>query len=185
MIDEKKLIEELTDLIVKHYCKPSGCEDCLCAFEYGIMEESCEDYLEYNKLAKKIYNEFVVKIIDQKPPAVGIDKQKMIEELEKKYHDIAKEDDERWVWWNRAIYTAVHIIKDQPPADQWIPCSERLPVYYDWHHVTVKPFYEGRENYVAVERYDRIKGEWSFHERAYKDKIIAWKPKPEPYKGVE
>ena len=63
-----------------------------------------------------------------------INRQKLIEELEKKYHDIAKEDDERWVWWNRAIYTAVHIIKDQPPADvpdtnvgEWIPCSERLP----------------------------------------------------------
>ncbi len=83
------------------------------------------------------------------------------------------------------LKAVLRIVQSQPPADQWIPCSERLPVYYDWHHVTVKPFYEGRGNYVAVERYDRIKGEWSFHERAYKDKIIAWKPKPEPYEGVE
>ena len=51
-----------------------------------------------------------------------INRQKLIEELEKKYRDIAKEDDERWVWWNRAIYTAVHIIKDQPTADQ--DCSQ-------------------------------------------------------------
>ena len=69
MISRQKLIEELTDVIVKHTCKPSGCEDCLCAFEYGTVEESCEEYLEYNKLAEKIYSGFVVKIIDRKPPA--------------------------------------------------------------------------------------------------------------------
>ena len=69
--------------------------------------------------------------------------------------------------------------------DGWIPCSERLPVYYDWHYVTVKPFYEGKKNYVAMERFDSRKGEWSSHERAYKDKVIAWMPLPEPFKGEQ
>ena len=88
------------------------------------------------------------------------------------------------------LETVVELIKSQPPADvpdtnvgEWIPCSERLPVYYDWHYVTVKPFYEGKKNYVAMERFDSRKGEWSSHERAYKDKVIAWMPLPEPYKG--
>ena len=68
-ISRQKLIEELTDVIIKHTCKPSGCQDCPCAFEYGIVEESCEEYLEYHKLAEKIYNEFVINITNQQPPA--------------------------------------------------------------------------------------------------------------------
>ena len=199
MIDEKKLIEELTDLIVKHYCKPSGCEDCLCAFEYGTMEESCEDYLEYNKLAKKIYNEFVVKIIDQKPPAVGIDKQKLIEELENtsldvelwtsmKPHEIVSATIEAY------LNHAIKIIESQPPADvpdtnvgEWIPCSERLPDKSGTYLVTQERYrLEDREykHPVAVEtafaEFNFMDDVWN---RARFLKVTAWHPLPDPYRG--
>lgn len=149
MISRQKLIEELTDVIIKHTCKPSGCQDCLCAFEYGIVEESCEEYLEYHKLAEKIYNEFVINITNQ-----------------------------------------------QPPASQWIPCSEgtlpadgrTVPVtteFMNRRHITTATYYtkkgvvddyewtgEGFYQYDSEYGYGRL------------DDVVAWL-NVEPYKGVE
>lgn len=151
MINRQKLIEELTDVIVKHACKPSGCEDCLCAFEYGTVEESCEEYLEYNKLAEKIYSEFVVKIIDQKPP-----------------------------------------------ADQWIPCSERLPdkdgEYLVWYEcgededdekgIAIVPFWTDIEMFgVYQDIFDSQSLGFVDSEFYECETAKAWMPLPEPYKG--
>ena len=132
MISRQKLIEELTDVIVKHTCKPSGCQDCLCAFEYGIVEESCEEYLEYHKLAEKIYNEFVINITNQ-----------------------------------------------QPPADNWIPCSERLPD-------------ESGTYLVSIGNYNGVPKVWRMYFTTVEYprwltfyKVTAWMPLPEPYKGEQ
>lgn len=88
-------------------------------------------------------------------------------------------------------------INSQPPADQWIPCSEKLPdeegsylCTYGKYHMGVYRFsndlysvddydfteYKGRAGFYA---YD---SEWGYGEVDY---ITAWMPLPEPYKGVE
>lgn len=72
-------------------------------------------------------------------------------------------------------------INSQPPADQWIPCSERLPDENGKYDVTV---------------WDEVIGlyttEWHFYNGKftpfmnYRERNIkAWKERPEPYKGVE
>jgi hypothetical protein len=52
MNDQKKQIEEMAIIIAKQNCKPSGCENCDYAYEYGTKEESCEDYVSYRRSAK-------------------------------------------------------------------------------------------------------------------------------------
>ena len=142
LISRQKLIEELTDVIIKHTCKPSGCQDCLCAFEYGIVEESCEEYLEYHKLAEKIYNEFVINITNQ-----------------------------------------------QPPADQWIPCSERLPDKGGTYIVTQERYRLDDRLYKKPVVVETTFADFNFMDdvwnRARHLKVTAWMPLPEPYKGAE
>ena len=84
MIDEKKLINEFYEKIDGGYDRGCIPEDCREAERLG---ESCVECV----LRRTGH------LINSQPQTVGIDKQKLIEELEKKYHDIAKEDDERWV----------------------------------------------------------------------------------------
>ena len=91
----------------------------------------------------------------------------------------------------------LHTINSQPPADQWIPCSERLPeedgsylCTYGKYHIGV---YRFTNDLYSVDDYDFMdcKGkrgfyvydsEWGYSEADY---ITAWTELPEPYKGVE
>ena len=129
-----------------------------------------------------------------------ISRQKLIEELEKKYHDIAKEDDERWVWWNRAIYTAVHIIKDQPPADQWIPVTyheateEEREVYgMNCPYILDCPLPEEGDEILVCSKNGKVFEDLMCYDDGwyldggydFVEEIVAWMPLPEPYKGVE
>lgn len=69
-------------------------------------------------------------------------------------------------------------INSQPPADQWIPCSERLPEERQKVLVTLETF-----TGVRFVRMDWIKdGNWWLWNS---DNVTAWMPLPEPYKGVE
>lgn len=54
----------------------------------------------------------------------------------------------------------------------WIPCSERLPKKYGWYQVTTS------EKEVACRWYSDLHG-WE----TFDDAVIAWLPRPEPYKG--
>ena len=70
------------------------------------------------------------------------------------------------------------IFDDIPSAQQWIPCSERLPATKDDYIITVKDKYGTWTDYV----------EWNadYHWWEYEDDmVIAWMPLPEPYKGEE
>ena len=69
----------------------------------------------------------------------------------------------------------------EPPADPWIPCSERLPEENGKYDVRI---------------WDEIIGlytaEWHFYNGKFtpftfytERKILAWKPLPEPYKEGE
>lgn len=95
-----------------------------------------------------------------------------------------------------ALKMAIESLKEQ----QWIPCSERLPdedtevlvtVYF---HGLAKKHPPGwnkqiKPNYY-VEAASQIDGEWSSYSDEYKiardrHEVIAWMPKPSPYKGEE
>ena len=84
-------------------------------------------------------------------------------------------------------------INKLPSAQQWIPCSERLPKEKDAgilkklgtskrsEYVLATVEVKGERMTVTACTYD---GEWDWNMKyAFPDyKIIAWKPLPEPYK---
>lgn len=76
-------------------------------------------------------------------------------------------------------------LKDIPSADQWIPCSERLPEEPGTYIVTEKEFsvgdrdHEGRYEIIVEPVEFRGDGEWA---RANFFEVIAYMPLPEPYK---
>lgn len=63
-------------------------------------------------------------------------------------------------------------IKALPSAQQWIPCSERLPDKNGKYLVV------GRQKAINILKFDggRWYGKWG---------VVAWMPMPEPYKGEE
>lgn len=71
------------------------------------------------------------------------------------------------------------LIFSQPPADQWISCSERLPGVADEYEVTVDC--DGKL-FTTNSFYSVCESEWS----TWVNHITAWRERlPEPYKGVE
>jgi hypothetical protein len=103
-----------------------------------------------------------------------ISRQKLIEELKNK-----RRSAEHKVW-NEVINMLIHIVNRQPPADQWIPCSERLPKK-SHSYVVTEQTKDGR--YIMSTRIFRG-GKWVIEELYDDVKVIAWMP-AEPYKGVE
>ena len=81
-------------------------------------------------------------------------------------------DCSRRSWYQKGYQDGLNINK-------WIPCSERLPeedgTYIAW--IT----YEGSE-YTSMEEFDTVTM-WDFHAFNPNNKVIAWKPLPEDYKG--
>lgn len=91
----------------------------------------------------------------------------------------------------------IEMIKSQPPADQWIPCSSgKMPKDGQSVVVTIAPknahrhmvvlaYYKARPKYFTERDwngegfYHGIWGDWIKREN-----VIAWMP-AEPYKGVE
>lgn len=81
----------------------------------------------------------------------------------------------------------IGLVESQPPADQWIPCSERLPNNYNDCLVTVKPSF-GCVEYVMIANFDPLESEeWHYedHDGGYHriGNVTAWMPLPEPYRG--
>lgn len=99
-----------------------------------------------------------------------------------------------------SIEKAIKMAIDALKATQWIPCSERLPdedtevlvtVYF---HGLAKKHPPGWNKQIKptyyVEAASQIDGEWSSYSDEYKiardrHEVIAWMPKPSPYKGEE
>lgn len=78
----------------------------------------------------------------------------------------------------KTIEECIKAIEEQPQADKWIPCEERLPS-------------EGTEVLVTIEEIDDCKytqtswlqdGQWVIKKTPFEPKVIAWMPKPQPYK---
>jgi len=91
-------------------------------------------------------------------------KQKLIEDIDNNVAGLT----------NIQIMQIADIIISQPPADQWIPCSERLPMLKQ--HIIGTFEHNGRRAVTdAVYSPQIMKDPWN---------LIAWMP-AEPYKGVE
>ena len=83
----------------------------------------------------------------------------------------------------------VGIIKEQPQADKWIPCSERLPKKKGYYICTVYR-YEDDEHNVFDLWFEN--GKWYVDEvndceeyrrsKIFIHEVIAWQPLPQPYK---
>ena len=71
--------------------------------------------------------------------------------------------------------SVLRIINKQPPADQWIPCSERLPEKAGNYIVTSKGC-----TWVAIWFYYTW---WGIEKRCRWTDVEAWMPLPEPYRG--
>lgn len=66
-----------------------------------------------------------------------------------------------------------------PSAQQWIPCSEKLPEKSGLYLVTT-PF----DRLEPVHsRYFNERGEYSFWSGHPMNEVVAWMPLPTPYKG--
>ena len=96
------------------------------------------------------------------------------------------------------INDVIDMIESEPSAQQWIPCSERLPeedgeylCQIDVHGRAVMEVIGFSNNLYKVDEYDFFdcKGKKGFYgydsEMGYYETsgVIAWMPLPEPYKG--
>ena len=85
--------------------------------------------------------------------------------------------------WESCMDCVFSAVDSQPPAERWIPCSERLPK--DGEEVFVT-YLKLNRNMKAVgkskysENPEPKKNHWSYHG----NRVTAWMP-AEPYKGVE
>lgn len=80
------------------------------------------------------------------------------------------------VTWDTEAYMAVNML---PAAQQWIPCSDRLPE----EGIEVLITTEGNQVYIS--EYEMIDGRpfwYDFFEYVTIREVIAWMPLPEPYK---
>ena len=115
----------------------------------------------------------------------NISRQKLIEELE----NLDKYFVEALPLNSETVFIAGEVrelIESQPPADQWIPCSERLPI-----HNTLFPqkvfvtYVEDSVRYTA-KAWLNMDGKWAnLSNGEYFDEgsVVAWMPLPEPFKG--
>lgn len=103
-----------------------------------------------------------------------ISRQKLIEELEDLPKCFYKDYKGAYI----ALKGVIRIIASQPPADQWIPCSERLPEEEGYYIVTYN-----LEGYKVIDRTFFSETYGAF--MRYGQAVTAWMPLPEPYKGVE
>ena len=74
-----------------------------------------------------------------------------------------------------------NFVKDMSPAQEWIPCSERLPIIQDEEiHTFIVTYYDKdipNQLLVGIMIFDD--GIWYKPEC---DEVIAWQPLPQPYK---
>ena len=93
--------------------------------------------------------------------------------------------------------TIVKVLRGMPSAQQWIPCSERLPEK-DWNYLTFAKWSNDEGFYIQIIPFDTCAGEFGICHEIFDPitlgsigvafdaaKVIAWMPLPEPWKGEE
>lgn len=78
-----------------------------------------------------------------------------------------------------AIQMAVGALKQS----EWILCSERLPEESGDYLVTVA--HHSGELWVEVDQFNKEDSDSPYQWWHFDEKVIAWMPRPEPYKGKE
>ena len=83
-------------------------------------------------------------------------------------------------------------IKELPSAQQWIPCSEKMPKPNRHTESNVDVYYLAQTEFgdMIVASYNEShegKTWWEqmYSYRIFDDEIVAWMPLPEPYKGEQ
>ena len=66
--------------------------------------------------------------------------------------------------------------------EDWIPCSEQLPDTPGEYLVSYHPCYWDRVESVIKVGFDSFRGKSSWAKNKFQ-KVIAWRPKPEPFCG--
>jgi hypothetical protein len=159
MIDEKKLLNEMIDLLAK------DCKDMeLCGKIVGLIS------------------------VQPTIQPQGIDKDRLIEELKKEIDSLEKEYltvfKTEFLDEMAGLHTAIKIINQQPTTDGWIPCSRELPR----NDVNVFVTDADGNVFMACydAQYDDRYGEWLENECVVEN-IVAWQPiiYPQPYKESE
>lgn len=90
-------------------------------------------------------------------------------------------------WYNDLLDMSVNMIndlEDQLPAP-WILCRKKTPARGEVVEVTVK---DGNDRYKCEAYIHAISGRWSHATgcgASVDGKVIAWRPKSEPYQGEE
>ncbi len=81
------------------------------------------------------------------------------------------------------------LINGVPSAQQWIPCSERLPESEDMYQIPDKRYlcqleaYGQRKFCVCSRLKGAVSAFWDWYGVPFKDsEVVAWMPLPEPYK---
>lgn len=76
---------------------------------------------------------------------------------------------EKWHEYAPSTIAVTDALKEIPSAQQWIPCSERMPEQNGKYLVV------GRQKAINILKFDggRWYGKWG---------VVAWMPLPEPYK---
>lgn len=99
-----------------------------------------------------------------------ISRQAAIYAIEKRMDDITCEE------FAEGMSEAITEISLLPSAQQWIPCSERLPDENGRYLTTNSSW-----GYFEVDWNVWINGEWLYPN----ENPVAWMPMPEPWKGEE
>ena len=74
-------------------------------------------------------------------------------------------------------------IKELPSANQWIPCSERLPSDTDEYLITRRIFGWNGTEYIGLYIAEYDETDWYYEDKCIGSEVIAWMPLPTPYKG--
>ena len=113
-----------------------------------------------------------VRLIGKKVEQV-ISREKLIEDIKSKYCDSDFMDD-------GVITEFIDLINKQPQADKWIPVEERLPIIE--REPSEYAIDVGERFLVTCE--DGYVCERTFwkNANAFEEDVIAWMPKPNPYK---
>lgn len=91
------------------------------------------------------------------------------------------------------INDVIDMIESEPSAQQWIPCSERLPeedgeylIWYDCGYGTDNPSDDDEKGYMIM-NFDVGMNSFVFlgSEFIYCETAVAWMPLPEPMKTKE
>ena len=111
-----------------------------------------------------------------------IDEKKLIEEIKEAVND------DRYEGYVPAtvLFEVVDMIREQPAVGEWILCSERLPeerinqITHDFYEYPVTAIFG---DVTDVRYYKFGYGHWWLNGQCVDDYVVAWLPKPEPWKG--